>query len=110
MTAESNPSVRKSGTQNRYEISVDGEVAGFAEYLDRDNQRIFFHTVIGDEFGGRGLASTLVEDALSDTAQEGLRIVPICSFVAKYVEKHDDIADLVDPVTQDAVQAVQSLS
>lgn len=110
MTADSNPSVRKSATQSRYEISVDGTVAGFAEYLDRDQQRVFFHTEIGEEFGGRGLASTLIREALTDTTQSGLRVVAVCPFVARFVEKHDDFDDQVDPATSDHIRAVEALS
>ncbi|NLE80702.1 MAG: N-acetyltransferase [Rhodococcus sp.] len=110
MTADSNPSVRKSDTQKRYEISVDGTVAGFTEYLDRDQQRIFFHTEIGEEFGGRGLASTLIREALTDTTSSGLRVVPVCPFVARFVEKHDDFDDQVDPATRDHIRAVEALS
>lgn len=102
--------MRNATDKHRYEIDEDGTLAGFTEYLDREDQRIFFHTEIGEEFGGRGLASSLIRDALSDTVKEGRRIVPVCSFVAKYIEKHDDVADHVDQVTPDATQAVQGLS
>ncbi|MDT2008607.1 N-acetyltransferase [Rhodococcus opacus] len=101
------PEVRDAPEHHRFEIHVDGQRAGLTEYLDRDNQRIFFHTEIGDEFAGRGLASALIHSALDETVRGGKRIVPICPFVAGYLKKHDDFADSVDPVTPDAIQAVQ---
>ena len=55
----------------RYEISVDGEPAGFTQYVDDGAQRIFFHTEIDERFGGRGLASALVAGALTDTRDAG---------------------------------------
>ena len=48
---------------DRFSISVDGDKAGFTEYVDRGNQRVFPHTEIDDAFGGRGLATILVGDA-----------------------------------------------
>ncbi|MFC9552749.1 GNAT family N-acetyltransferase [Rhodococcus sp. NPDC056960] len=106
-TAGSAPDVRDAPDHHRFEIHVDGERAGLTEYLDRGDQRIFFHTEIGDQFAGRGLATALIHGALDETVRGGKRIVPICPFVAGYLKKHDDFADSVDPVTPDAVQAVK---
>ncbi|MFD4369174.1 GNAT family N-acetyltransferase [Rhodococcus sp. NPDC058521] len=103
-------SVRNATDLHRYEIEEDGTLAGFTEYVDKGGQRIFFHTEIGEEFGGRGLASTLIREALTDAVSAGLRIVPICSFVARYVGKHDDFADSVDAVTPETEQAVKERS
>ena len=94
--------------KHRYEISVDGEVAGFTEYVDRGGQRIFFHTEVDPRFAGQGLASALITDALTDTRGAGKRIVPVCPFVAKHVNKHHDFDDVVDAVTPDALAAVEA--
>ncbi|MGB3230326.1 MAG: GNAT family N-acetyltransferase [Mycobacterium sp.] len=84
---------------DRFSISVDGQKAGFTEYIDHGNQRIFPHTEIDDEFGGRGLGTILVRDALEATRDAGLRIVPVCSMVAGFIDKHAEFGDHVDPVT-----------
>ena len=86
---------------DRFSISVDGQQVGFTEYVDRDGQRIFPHTEVRDEFGGRGLATILVKEALRATRDAGLRIVAVCPMVAGFVEKHDEFADFVDPVDTD---------
>jgi predicted GNAT family acetyltransferase len=86
---------------DRFRISVDGQKVGFTEYVDRDGQRIFPHTEVLDEFGGRGLASILVDEALQATRDAGLRIVAVCPMVAGFVEKHQEFADVVDPVDAD---------
>lgn len=91
--------VRNAPALNRFEIYDGDEIAGFAEYLDHGQQRIFHHTEIGEKFGGKGLATKLIGTALAETARAGLRIVPVCPFVVKYVDKHDDLADSVDEVT-----------
>ena len=62
---------------------------------------MFTHTEVDGEFEGRGLATILVAEALRRTRDDGMRIVPVCKLVANYVEKHDEFADLVDPVDRD---------
>ncbi|SEK55044.1 GNAT family N-acetyltransferase [Rhodococcus maanshanensis] len=107
VAGEQAPAVLDSPALHRYEVRLGTELAGFTEYLDRDTQRIFFHTEIGEQYGGRGLASLLIHDALAETVRDGKRIVPICPFVAGYLEKHDDFAAEVDQVTPEARQAVR---
>ncbi|MGW7366636.1 GNAT family N-acetyltransferase [Streptomyces sp. NPDC054841] len=98
------PVVRRVDARHRYEILVDGERAGLTAYRDRSGQRVFFHTEIDDAYAGQGLASILVQQALTDVRDSGRRIVPVCPYVAKFLEKHDEFADITDPVTQDVHQ------
>ncbi|KRF00643.1 GNAT family acetyltransferase [Nocardioides sp. Soil777] len=93
---------------DRFEITVDGTRAGLAQFVDAGGQRIFFHTEVGDEFEGQGLAGQLVSRALDATREAGFRVVPVCPYVKRFVGKHEEYADLVDPVTPDAVAAVRA--
>lgn len=86
---------------DRFSISVDGQKAGFTEFIDHAGQRIFPHTEIGDGFSGLGLATILLREALEATRAAGLRIVPVCSMVAGFVEKNPEFADVIDPVSTD---------
>jgi hypothetical protein len=86
---------------DRFSISVDGQKVGFTEYLDRDGQRIFPHTEVLDEFGGRGLATILIGEALQSSRDAGLRIVAVCPMVAAYVKKHEEFHDVADPADAD---------
>lgn len=95
--------VDNNAGEHRYEISVDGELAGFTAYRDHGDQRVFHHTEIGDAFGGRGLSTELVAQALADTRDAGKRIVGVCPFVAAYLRKHPEFAEHSDPVTADVL-------
>ncbi|MGV0644021.1 GNAT family N-acetyltransferase [Mycolicibacterium sp. XJ879] len=86
---------------DRFNITVDGKTAGFTEFADRDGQRVFPHTEVDDAFQGRGLATILIGEALQQTRDDGLRIVPVCDMVAGYLDKHEEFSDVVDPVTPD---------
>lgn len=90
---------------DRFSISVDSQKVGFTEFLDHStdqgNQRIFPHTEVDEEFGGRGLATILISEALAATRADGLRIVPVCPMVVAFIEKHPEYSDVVDPITID---------
>lgn len=93
--------VRKG--DGRYEVVVDGEVAGFTEVHEMpDGVLSFPHTVVEDRFEGRGLASQLVRGALDDVRGSGRLIAPHCPYVRGWVAKHPEYLDLVaDPAAFD---------
>lgn len=66
---------------SRFEALIGGERAGLADYRDRDGVRSFTHTEVDPSFGGRGVGSKLVDEALRATIADGMGIKPICSFV-----------------------------
>ncbi|HMJ78731.1 MAG TPA: GNAT family N-acetyltransferase [Iamia sp.] len=84
----------------RYEIVVDGVVAGFTEVREDDGVLAMPHTVVEDEYEGRGLASQLVRGALDDIRSQGRLIHPFCPYVKSWLQKHDDYQDLVDDPTR----------
>jgi uncharacterized protein len=88
----------------RYTIAVEGKDVGLADFYDRGDQRVFHHTEIDPAFGGRGLATILVEEALDAARADGKRIVPMCSMVATVLKKHPEYDDITDPVTPDVAQ------
>lgn len=95
------PTVERNDAEQAYVILVDGKRAGLAAFRDRGEQRVFFHTEIDEAFAGRGLASLLVARALDDVRTTGKRIVPVCPYVAAFLTRHREFADLTDPVTPD---------
>lgn len=88
---------------NRYSIAAAGQTVGFADFADRGDQRVFHHTEIDPAFGGRGLATILLEEALRATRADGKRIVPVCSMVVTVLKKHPEYEDITDPVTAEVV-------
>jgi uncharacterized protein len=89
-------SVRDNAELHRFEISVDDELAGFAEYHDHSGRRTFTHTEIDDAYEGQGLGSTLVRFVLDDARERRLEVIPVCPFVRAYIAGHqDDYLDLV---------------
>jgi predicted GNAT family acetyltransferase len=81
--------------EQRYEILVDGILAGFTQAKEDGEIVVFPHTLVFDQFEGEGLASELVAGALDDVRVRGKKIVAQCPYVARFVEKHQDYADLL---------------
>jgi predicted GNAT family acetyltransferase len=88
---------------NRYELRIDGKLAGLAAFLDHDGQRVFHHTEVDNAYRGHGLSTVLIEQALADAKASGMRIVAVCPAVAAYLGKHDGFADVTDPVTDETM-------
>lgn len=86
--------VRRDGA--RYVATLDGEDVGVAYAREEDGRVVFTHTEVDDAVEGRGVGSALVRWALDDVRSRDLRVVARCPFVAAYVRRHEEYADLVD--------------
>src|SRR5579872_2871098 len=80
---------------SRYEIRVDGALGGYAMYRMEPGRIVFTHTEIDPAFEGHGLGSRLAAAALDDVRRRGLRMWPVCPFIAQYVRDHPEYEDLV---------------
>jgi uncharacterized protein len=80
---------------SRYELRLGGRLVGLAAYHRRDGRIAFTHTEVDDSLEGRGFGSRLAAAALEKAGQEGLEVVPLCPFIARYIERHPDFERLV---------------
>ena len=79
---------------NRFETTIEGHT-GFISYQDQDDRIVYDHTIVPSELGGKGVGSALVKHALDYARNEGKKVVPTCSFVASYINKHAEYQDLL---------------
>ena len=92
------PIVEDAPEADRYEIRNGERVLGLAAYQRRGDTVVFTHTEVDPDAGQSGLGSTLVRGALDDVRARGGSVVPRCSFVRGWIERHQEYADLVaDP-------------
>ncbi len=89
------PTVTNAPDAGRYEIRDGDRLLGHADYQRQGDVVVFTHTEVDQDSGRKGLGSTLVRAALDDVRAQGGTVVPQCSFVRGYIEKHDEYADLV---------------
>lgn len=80
---------------HRFEIAIEGQTA-FAEYSISGHKMTLPHTVVPDDFEGRGVGSQLARAALGVAREKGLKVIPTCPFIAGYIEKHPEWHDLMD--------------
>lgn len=92
---ENGPTVVDNPVAGRFEVLVDGEVAGFAEYRRTKDATAFTHTVVDPAYEGRGLGSTLARGALDATRAAGSPVLPFCPFIRRYIQRHPAYLDLV---------------
>jgi uncharacterized protein len=96
-TAHVDTAVRHDATRSRYELLLDGDVVGRADYHPGDDDRVlvFAHTLIEPEHRGQGLAALLVRGALDDVRTMGRLVVPRCWYVAAFIDENTEYRDLV---------------
>ena len=88
--------VRRDDEARRYVVTVDGAPAGHAEFREVEGATVFTHTVVDDAVEGQGLGSDLLRGALDDVGARGGSVVPLCSFVRSWIDRHEPYGDLVD--------------
>lgn len=98
--SESSPTeVVDQPERSRYVLTAGGEEVGFSAYLDRDGLRVFTHTEVDPAHGGKGYGSILAKGVLDAVRAAGLKAVPLCPFIAAYVQKHPDYDDILEPAS-----------
>ena len=78
----------------RFETTIDGHT-GYISYQDQGDTLVYDHTIVPSELGGKGVGSALVKHALDHARSHNKKVVPQCSFVATYIKKRPEYADLV---------------
>ena len=101
-------SVSRETSPDRFEVTSGDTVAGFTQFVDHDGRRVFFHTEIGEEFGGLGLAGIVVEEAVNATRADGKTLVPVCPYVKKWLTKHPEHDDITSLPRPDDLAAIPS--
>lgn len=75
---------------DRGDDGTQAEEIGEESYVDVGDDRVLHHTEVSEEYGGQGLASTLVRAVVDDVIATGKSIVPVCEYVAAWLPKHPE--------------------
>jgi uncharacterized protein len=80
---------------NRYELRLDGRLVGLATYHRRNGRIALTHTEVDPSCEGRGFGSLLARTALEDAERNGLEVVPLCPFIARYIDRNPQFRAVV---------------
>lgn len=87
--------VRRNTERSRYELVVDGQVAGVADFHPGDEGVVVLpHTEVDRSRRGQGLGAELVRGVLDDIRARGGTVDPRCWYVARFIDEHPDYRDL----------------
>lgn len=93
--------IRDNPDEHRFEVLVNGDFAGVADYRMAGDRIIFPHVEVHPRFRGQNVASTLVRYALDHVRDEGTRmVVPVCPFVKTFIRRYPEYQSLVDGPVQ----------
>ena len=76
--------------RNRYEFHLNGGIA-YVEY-EPAGEGIYrlTHTIVPSAFEGQGIGRELVESTLEALREQGVRIIPECTFIIRYIQRHPE--------------------
>ena len=90
--------IQDNPEQHRLEaVLEDGTLAGFSEYRRRGQSSTysFIHTVVDDAFEGQGIGGQLARGVMDFARDNGVKILPSCTFIRSYMREHEETHDLL---------------
>ena len=87
--------VTNNKAASRYELSVDGDLIGIADYQIDGDTIVFPHTEISRSKRGQGYGAILVRQALDDVRRSGASVVPQCWYVADFIRDNPGYSNLL---------------
>jgi predicted GNAT family acetyltransferase len=84
----------ETGAGGRYFLATAHGEAEMTYSLAGKERMIIDRTFVPPEDRGRDIALRLVERAVADARSRGLKIVPLCSYVASQFKRRKDWADI----------------
>jgi predicted GNAT family acetyltransferase len=90
----SSVAISNNSARHRFEASIDGKLA-FLDYRVTAPVLTLLHTEVPTAMRGHSIGGKLTAAALEFARRERLRVNPLCPFVAGYIRRHPEYADLV---------------
>jgi predicted GNAT family acetyltransferase len=86
--------VRHNAAASRFEARVGTQLA-VADYVLDPGRIVFTHTYVPTALRGHGIAEKLVRAGLALAQAEGRRVVPQCSYVEVFIQRHPEFQPLL---------------
>ena len=88
---DSSIAVRHNPEASRFEVVTDGLLCR-CDYRMHGDTMMLVHTEVPQQLEGRGIASALVKAAFAHAKENGMDVLPVCSYVRAWVQRHPEVA------------------
>ena len=78
----------------RFEAVVDGMLCR-SDYRMHGDTMMLVHTEVPAQLEGKGIASALVKAAFKHAADNSMDVLPVCSYVRAWVQRHPEVKPLL---------------
>ena len=85
--------VTHNPSENRFEALIDGHLAKL-DYLEDGATIVMTHVGVPYELRGHGIAGKITQAGLEYARSMSLRVIPMCSYVAAYIRRNPQYAEL----------------
>lgn len=85
-----------NASRRRFEDQTSDGSSSFLSYTFEGDCVVFDHTFVPEVLRGRGIAAKLARAALEEASQRRWKVVPRCPYVATFIKRTPEYADLVD--------------
>jgi uncharacterized protein len=97
------PRVVHNEPAHRYELWLGDKRVGLADYSLVPGERHFVHTEVNPDHQGKNYAAILLREAFLDMRENSKdKVVPVCSYVVTYMNRHPETHDLLKTRVEDA--------
>lgn len=87
--------IQHDAAARSFTVSVNGAVAHLDYELRADRTMDATRTFTPPAARGQGVASRLVRMAMDHAREQGWRVIPSCSYVAEWIDRHPEYEDLL---------------
>ena len=93
-SASASIEIRHNAAARRFEATVDRLLCR-CDYRMHGDTMMLVNTEVPPQLEGRGFASMLVRAAFEHARQNGLDVLPVCSYVAAWARRHPEVEPLL---------------
>ena len=80
--------------QQRFELQID-EATAHLDYTLAEQQMTIHHTFVPAKLRGQSIAGQLAQAAFDYARKSKFKVVPACSYIGVYAQRHPSLADLL---------------
>ena len=87
--------VQHDASQQLFYADVSGGRGELRYNKVNDRTLDYYSTYVPDDLRGHGLAATITQFALDFAREHHYKIIPSCSYVKSFIQRHTEYADLI---------------